>query len=240
MREVGRGELGMRTEMEKGPQGKREGGGNKDGWEWTETADGIYSTKSAYDVIKSRNIVNPHHTADKRRMAEVWKTPAPHKAAVTAWRLLRNRLPTCDNLEKRRVLLADEDKKCHQCNEHIETASHLFTSCTKTQEIWDEIQKWCGMCTARPPSTTMHWEMFGHCGRKKKIRKLLNMIWIGCVWMLWKKRNEKIFEGKESTVGEFIQEIKARTWGWNRTFGIVDVALNFVEWNSNELISRLV
>ncbi|XP_057775022.1 uncharacterized protein LOC130994001 [Salvia miltiorrhiza] len=223
MRKVGMGELGT-----------------KDGWEWTETDDGKFTTKSAYDVIKSRRNESTHHADDKWRMAEVWKTPAPHKVTVTTWRLLRNRLPTCDNIRKRGVLLAEEDQACQHCNEQDENASHLFTTCTKTQEIWDEIQKWCGISMARPASTAMHWEMFGHCGKKKKIRKLLNMIWIGCVWMLWKKRNERIFEGKETIVGDFIQEIKARTWGWNRTFGVVDIDMNFVEWSANDLISRLV
>ncbi|XP_057791177.1 uncharacterized protein LOC131008306 [Salvia miltiorrhiza] len=166
--------------------------------------------------------------------------PAPHKALVTAWRLLRDRLPTCDNLRKMKITLEEEKLQCSFCHEHSESSNHLFAICSRTQEMWNAIQKWLGVFTARPRSVTAHWMMFCCFGNEKKIRRLLKMVWVGSCWILWKKRNDKRFEGKKWTVEDVILEIKARTWCWYKTFGIFDKEMNFSVWSSEDLISRVM
>ncbi|XP_057793096.1 uncharacterized protein LOC131009702 [Salvia miltiorrhiza] len=212
----------------------------EDGWNWTAAPDGKYTTRSSYIAIKSRRSDCQSQNADAKSLASVWTTPAPHKAFVTLWRILRNRLPTCDNLSKRNTSLGDEERECPHCHEHGESTNHLFTSCAKTQEIWDEIQKWIGIILARPCTIGLHWKMFCYCGKNKKVTKLLRMIWVGCCWILWKKWNDKKFEGKDWEVKDLILELKARTWCWNRMFGVLDKDLDFSLWSYDDLIFRSV
>ncbi|XP_057811301.1 uncharacterized protein LOC131025525 [Salvia miltiorrhiza] len=212
----------------------------EDGWTWRASPDGKYTTKSAYAVIKLRRSECSNPSADAPLVASVWQILAPNKAVVSAWRLLRNRLPSSDNLRKRNINLGNEELECKQCYSHYESISHLFTMCSKTQKVWNEIQNWIGIQTARPSSPAAHWESFSHYSKKKKVGKLLKSIWVGCCWLLWKKRNEKRFEGKEWESKSLVMELKARLWSWNKNFGILNNDMEFTLWGSNDLISRIM
>ncbi|XP_057811921.1 uncharacterized protein LOC131026169 [Salvia miltiorrhiza] len=203
--------------------------GTKDGWIWEASKDGRYSIKSVYEVIKAQRSENGLQRSDMKVLASVWKTPAPQKAIVTSWRLLRNRLPTCDNLRKRKINMSEEDLQCCFCQDHEEDTNHMFISCPKTQELWDEIQRWTGISTAQPFAAAAHWLNFSECGQNKKGRKLLKAIWMSCCWLLWKRRNEIRFEGKTWEVNNLILEIKVRVWSWNKIFGVVDFDLDFAQ-----------
>ncbi|XP_057809058.1 uncharacterized protein LOC131023530 [Salvia miltiorrhiza] len=111
----------------------------EDRWIWAASPDGVYTTKAAYSLIVESRREATAPLSYPAEFVRVWKTKAPQKAILTAWRLLRNRLATCDNLEKRKVPLGEEEKKCQFCNLEMETAEHLFLRCSKTAEIWDTI-----------------------------------------------------------------------------------------------------
>ncbi|XP_057803470.1 uncharacterized protein LOC131018781 [Salvia miltiorrhiza] len=103
--------------------------GCADGWTWIASPDGQYSTKSAY--IKATRNETTMSIINKETLARVWDTPAPQKAIVTTWRILRNRLSTCDNLRKRNVPLGEEELKCNACIHQKETTNHFFLLCPK-------------------------------------------------------------------------------------------------------------
>ncbi|XP_057789992.1 uncharacterized protein LOC131006854 [Salvia miltiorrhiza] len=159
---------------------------------------------------------------------------------MTAWRMLKNRLPTCDNLRKMKILLNDEESKCFECGMQEESINHLFLICPKTDEVWNEVQKWLGVATVRPNHFEKHLGTFTSFGKEKKIRNLLLAIWVGCIWILWKKRNERRFSGKEWNCKNFVLEIKIRLWSWNRIFEIVDDGMDLEVWCSNDLICKLL
>ncbi|XP_057770773.1 uncharacterized protein LOC130990569 [Salvia miltiorrhiza] len=214
--------------------------GTKDRWTWRAATDGRYSTKSTYDTIKSKRSVNQNQRSEVKTLVSVWKTAAPQKALVTAWRLLRNRLPTADNLRKRNIMLGDVNQDCPWCHAHGENLNHLFLTCSKAQELWDEIQSWTGISSARPSSAAAHWIVFSECGKEKKVRNLLKTIWVGCIWLMWRKRNEKIFEGKDWEVKTLVREIKIRSWCWNKIFGILDPDMDLSRWCCDDLISHFL
>ncbi|XP_057779412.1 uncharacterized protein LOC130997990 [Salvia miltiorrhiza] len=177
---------------------------------------------------------------EEKWRAAIWKSPAPQKAIVTAWRLMRNRLPTCDNLRKRSIDLGEEESKCSECKLLPESTNHLFLRCPKIEEVWNELQKWLGVEMVRPQRVESHFGTFSCFGKEKKIIKLLSAIWVCCVWILWKKRNEKRFERMEWESKNIVTEIKIRTWCWNKIFGIVGKEMDLSCWCSNELIKTVL
>ncbi|XP_057810311.1 uncharacterized protein LOC131024792 [Salvia miltiorrhiza] len=152
--------------------------GKKDKWTWKATKDGEFSTKSAYQIIATTITEEPTTNTPVDLLATVWKSPIPHKAKVHAWRCLRNRLATCDNLIKRNVAVNVEESWCNGCVASEETANHLFLHCHKVQQVWDEIQKWIGISSARPMKLEQHYNWFIHLGKGKKSGNMLKAVWI--------------------------------------------------------------
>jgi hypothetical protein len=40
------------------------------------------------------------------------------------------------------------------------------------------------------------------------------MIWLGVIWILWRRRNAVLFDNGGIDVAEIIEEIKVITWKW--------------------------
>jgi hypothetical protein len=56
---------------------------------------------------------------------------------------------------------------------------------------------------------THSFDTFGFPFKCRKHKKELNMIWKTVAWSLWIARNARIFDGKETPVGEIVEGIKA-------------------------------
>ena len=96
-----------------------------DRWRWLFDHVTGYSVKGAYHFLTTADVPPQRGLFD-----DVWHRQAPLKASLFAWRLLRNRLPTKDNLVRRRVLQND-DNVCvggGGCS-CPETVNHLFFGC---------------------------------------------------------------------------------------------------------------
>lgn len=67
-----------------------------DVWEWKGDPSGLYSTQSAYNLLRAESAEGSQVECFK----ELWKLKIPPKVAVFAWRLLWDRLPTRKNLQR--------------------------------------------------------------------------------------------------------------------------------------------
>lgn len=111
-----------------------------DFWSWQHAANGIYSTNLAYQRRRKLRSMSSEGEEFKRKVfRRLWKSWAIIKAIPTAWKLLKGRVATKENLMKRGVHLNDEEKKCCLCKEEMETVSHLFFSCKFACSIWENI-----------------------------------------------------------------------------------------------------
>ena len=104
----------------------------EDSWIWKHDQSGSYSTKSGYDLIR-RELTGANHDSD---FVDLWKLKISTKAAMFAWRLIRDKLPTRMNLRRRQVLV--NDSVCPLCGLQEEEAAHLFFSCSKSLPLWWE------------------------------------------------------------------------------------------------------
>ncbi|KAL5123966.1 Craniofacial development protein 2 [Glycine soja] len=108
----------------------------KDTWVWRADTNGIFSTKSAYQVLKDEQHSEVQHLA----FHQLWDIKIPPRALSFAWRLLWDKLPTKDNLARRQIQ-TDSDI-CPFCHSKPESASHLFFTCDKIQPLWWEFLSW--------------------------------------------------------------------------------------------------
>ena len=121
-----------------------------DVWEWTRDPTGQYSTRNAYNMLGEEAAVG----SQEECFEKVWRLKIPSRIAVFAWRLLRDRLPTRQNLQRRQVQLTDT--LCPFCKNEEEGASHLFFHCSRIQPIWWETMSWLNIKGAFPLIPQQH------------------------------------------------------------------------------------
>jgi len=104
---------------------------HSDRWIWHLHASNSYKVTSAYNhllTFTSNNLAVTH-------MIKIWNKEVPLKISLYAWRLLRNRLPTTDNLIKRHILHPNAQLCVGGCS-MIKDAKHLFLSCDFFGKLW--------------------------------------------------------------------------------------------------------
>jgi len=72
-------------------------------------------------------------------VTDVWHRYIPTKVSLLVRRLLRNRLPTKDNLLRRRVVQAEDTVSAYGCGES-ESANHLFLECDVPNTVWLQVR----------------------------------------------------------------------------------------------------
>ena len=103
-----------------------------------------YIVKGAYHILTS---VEEHPV--RGLFDDVWHKNVPLKVVLFAWRLLRNRLPTKDNLVRRRVLHYDANLCVGGCG-FQESATHLFLNCAIFGNLWVNVLQWLNISFVAP------------------------------------------------------------------------------------------
>ena len=99
-------------------------------WRWT--ADGNYSTRSAYNIQFQGSHCKFH--ADL-----IWKASAENKCKIHAWLLMHDKILTADNLQKRGW---PHHEHCVLCNGPLETGLHLSLLCPFAKAVWSQVLSW--------------------------------------------------------------------------------------------------
>jgi hypothetical protein len=86
-----------------------------DRWVWRCDPDGGYSVRGVYKILSALDAQDMADTS-----ALIWHKQVPLKVSVMVWRLLRNRLPTKDNLVRRHIIPLDGSLCVTGC-ESVET-----------------------------------------------------------------------------------------------------------------------
>ncbi|MCI03011.1 cytochrome P450 [Trifolium medium] len=78
-------------------------------------------------------------------LARVWDSWAATKVIGFSWQLLQDRIPTWQNLSRRRVMIGDSSTSCVFCGAVEETVDHLFVSCDRISPVWYCVSRWLGI-----------------------------------------------------------------------------------------------
>lgn len=74
---------------------------------------------------------------------------------------------------------------------------------------------WFGFSTAFHGSFQNHFHQFGGLrGFSKKSIESMNIIWMSVVLVIWKERNNRVFQGKEDMLQAICERIKLQSFWW--------------------------
>ena len=176
---------------------------------WRLDTSSIYTVRSAYNSMIAQVSIDHVPTTPS-----FWHKDIPLKVVLFVWRLFRDRLPTKDNLHRRRVIDVDA-QICVGGYGLNETSTHLFLNCNHFSSVWNQIIQWLGVSTVLPSDVVGHLNHFRFLGGAAKSRRsILQVIWYSTVLEIWKERNNKIFNAKESTIMQVVDMIKSLTYKW--------------------------
>ena len=183
----------------------------KDSLRWSADPSGIYSSKSAYRLLISVNRDIPQPNIYNL----FWRLNIPPRAAVFAWRILKNRLPTRYNLLKRNVSVPDQT--CPLCRSHQEEAGHLFFHCKVTTVLWWESMSWIKMAGPLAASPADHFIQFcdGFGTAINQTRR--RCWWIALTSTIWQHRNSLVFQGKSFDPPKVMEDSLFLLWSWLKT-----------------------
>jgi hypothetical protein len=164
-----------------------------DRWICNPGSEDVFSVKSAYVFLDSLCYLRPPLSSLESFVFKfIWKCGAPSKVSALSWQVALDRVPTRFNLWRRGVIRV-EDSGCPLCNDAMETTSHLFLHCRVTANIWYAIMRWFGVVVVIPPTVAISYAMLVGCGSNRKRRKCLSIVWLAFVWVVWKIRNDRVF-----------------------------------------------
>jgi hypothetical protein len=120
-----------------------------------------YDPGSGYGVRCVDNLLTRRVAPAVEMTDLIWYKQVPLKVSVFAWRLLRNRLPTRDNLVRRHIIPHDAQLCVTGCG-GVETAHHMFLSCPVLASLWCLVRNWVGISSADPFQIQDHFVQFVH------------------------------------------------------------------------------
>jgi hypothetical protein len=174
---------------------------------WRLTANGEYTSKTAYEIQFLGSIAS-----NMNKM--VWKVWAPPKVKFFAWLATQNRIWTADRLQKRGWHNCD---RCPLCKQTLETIDHLFIHCRFSIRLWDAISGWIGIPTIHPRQWTglsifAWWKMM--VGGTSPDRKVISSLTLLVTWEIWNERNARVFRNKQAPLHVVLDRVKseARLW----------------------------
>jgi len=100
-----------------------------DKWKWLLDPIHGYYVHGAYKYLTSTD-----DSTDRHHLSNIWQHQVPLKVSLFGWRLLRNRLPTKDNLFRRHVITSYRTICSSGCGLHG-TVEHLFISCSTFERV---------------------------------------------------------------------------------------------------------
>jgi len=90
-----------------------------------------------------------------------------------------------------------------------ETTVHIFLECNVFGSLWHHIYQWAGISFISPESVLDHLHHFGQlAGVPLLSHTFLKVIWHATAWVIWKERNNRIFNNKIHDLEHLLESVK--------------------------------
>jgi len=127
-----------------------------DRWQWYLDIEEGYTVCGAYHILTTQVSPLVDLTEDL-----IWHKQVPLEVSILAWRLLRDRLPTKNNLLRRGIIQVESIRCMAGCG-HDKSTSHLLLHCDIFGSLWQHIRPWIDVSGDDPHSLCDHFIQFTH------------------------------------------------------------------------------
>ncbi|KAL8522493.1 hypothetical protein ACS0TY_012601 [Phlomoides rotata] len=184
----------------------------QDTWIWKTGTEGHYAVKKAYSMLLQQKLGEMGEPREDFNL--IWNKTTPLKVRINAWRIIWERIPTTTQLQRRNALPPNTNLNCPFCNEEQETVRHIFFECEFSYKIWMACLNWLGEYSVLPSNPSTNLLSFSRLFRGNQRRWVAVSIWECVVWLIWKTRNDLVFQHKRNECDKILEELKYRTWSW--------------------------
>jgi hypothetical protein len=211
----------------------------EDRWSWSPDVNEGFSVKSLYVFLE--NILLDHGNLTPSQsfaFKSIWKSAVPSKVSALAWQVFLNRIPSKMNLARRGIVHLD-DTTCPLCGDEQETSCHIFLHCRYAAAVWYAINRWLGVMVVLPADPMMSYCVLVGTGGNKKIRRGFSIVWLAYIWVLWRVRNDRVFNNLAGNIDDTIDNIQRTSWLWylNKTAKSSSLLYEWV-WNPGDCMMR--
>ena len=197
-------------------------------WKWT--ADGQFTTASAYRAF----FIGQHAIPGARQLT---KSRAPGRCKFFLWLAIHDRCWT--NERRKRHNLQDGDS-CTFCDQQSESINHLLVGCVFAREVWYMVLRKGNLQRLTPyPSASdfVHWWLQSRKQLRKQMRKPFDSLVILVTWILWKERNQRIFQKVALPITDLINLISDEMSVWGHA-GITDFLILYPNSSQENISTR--
>ena len=180
---------------------------SKDFITWRGDPKGVFSVRSAYDVL-----TNQGSGPDKDVFSTLWKAKAFPKVLCTAWRILLDRIPTYQNLVRRGIVV--NSPLCVFCKQSVESIQHLILDCGYAYRVWMLCYRWIGVLGAQNKDICNHFLNFYLPNLSVKQNLVWKGVWAAITRCIWEHRNNVIFKQSIPDLDETLQAAQLLSWSW--------------------------
>lgn len=156
-------------------------GATEDAVIWGDSSSGIYTTKEAYNWLVYESL---SQTDGEGPWNWVWHPKLPENIKHFLWIILHDSPPTNLFRLKRHVSL---DASCPGCGASEESITYLLRNCSKVRDTWRH-QKF--------DQKLNFFFQDCHDWNYNNTNGEQGHLFAVCCWMIWKRRNDVIFNGK--------------------------------------------
>ncbi|KEH41179.1 hypothetical protein MTR_1g046260 [Medicago truncatula] len=132
-----------------------------------------------------------------------------------------------------RGITHQDDTSCIGGGGCSETAAHLILHCDVFGSVWHYVYRWVGISFIAPATVGDHFQHFGQlAGLSRSANSFLTVIWHACVWVIWKERNNKIFQQKSLTSDRLSERVKIMSFNWLKA-NMPSFAFSYNDWGQH-------
>ncbi|KAJ0248219.1 Reverse transcriptase zinc-binding domain-containing protein [Hirschfeldia incana] len=186
-----------------------------DSYCWIHSKSGIYSVKTGYDEKCRQDQTHPEELCSEPSTTllkqQVWRIKTVPKIQHFMWQAISDCLPVCSRLVDRHC---HHSRTCPRCGQEDETVNHLLFECPMTLQIWEQAQLPVLPGEFPCPSLYSNFDCILYRVHKRNGADTnLNRIpWI--LWLIWKSRNDKVFNDKETLPSDVILSATTEAESW--------------------------
>lgn len=158
-----------------------------------------------------------------------WSKWIPNKVNIFIWKLFRRRVAVKEVLSKMGIV--QHSNVCEVCKQEVESIKHVFIKCPIAQQVWNDIGDWWGLNMINMGDLEEIIEYLS-IGQNQKHRKVLELVGFATLQLLWRNRNDCIFNNKSRNGVDILAQIQREVFLWihNRAN---KVAIDSLIWLSN-------